>query len=226
MAKTLFITGASSGIGAATARAAVAAGWNVALAARRTDALTALSDELGAAAHAIRCDVTDLADQERAAAEADRHFGSIDAVFANAGIGGSPGGFSAADPASWRALVDVNILGVVYTIRATLPALKRARGHMVLTGSVAGRRALAGSFYSVTKWAVSAIGYNLRDELKGTGVRVTLLEPGMVDTPFFDEPKPDALKAEDVAETAIFAITRPPHVDVHELVVLPTPVVD
>lgn len=120
-------------------------------------------------------------------------------------------------------MVDVNILGVAYTLRASLEELKRRRGYVVLTGSVAGRRTLAGSMYSATKWAVSAIGYGLREEIKGSGVRVTLLEPGMVDTPFFDDPKPDALKAEDIASAVIYALTQPPHVDVHELMVLPTP---
>lgn len=223
MAGTLFITGASSGIGAATARAAAAEGWNVALTARRADKLAALAEEIGERAHAIRCDVTDLADQQRAVAETEERYGGLDAAFANAGRGGSPGGFSGADPASWRALVEVNILGVAHTVRAALPALKRSRGHVLLTGSVAGRRTLPGSMYSVTKWAVTAIGYNLREELRGTGVRVTLVEPGMVDTPFFDEPKPDALRPQDVASAVVYALGRPPHVDVHEMVVLPTP---
>lgn len=223
MARTVLITGASSGIGAATARTAAAEGWNVVLAARREDELAALAEEIGDAAHACRCDVTDLSDQERAVAEAEERFGSLEAAFANAGRGGAPGGFSGADPASWRGLVDVNILGVAYTVRAALPALKRSRGHMVLTGSVAGRRTLAGSMYSVTKWAVHAIGYNLREELRGTGVRVTVVEPGMVDTAFFDEPKPDALRPEDVASAVVYAIGRPAHVDLHEIMVLPTP---
>jgi NADP-dependent 3-hydroxy acid dehydrogenase YdfG len=150
-------------------------------------------------------------------------FGGLDAVFANAGIGGQPGGFSGAPPASWRALVEVNILGVAYTLRASLGHLKAARGHVVITGSVAGRRTLAGSMYSATKWAVSAIGYGLREELRGSGVRVTLLEPGLVDTPFFDTPKPEALRPEDVARSVIYALEQPPSVDVHEVTILPTP---
>jgi NADP-dependent 3-hydroxy acid dehydrogenase YdfG len=97
---------------------------------------------------------------------------------------------------------------------------------VVLTGSVAGRRVLAGSMYSATKWAVSAIGYGLREELRGSSVRVTLIEPGMVDTPFFDAPKPDALRPEDVARSVVFALSQPPSVDLHELVVLPTPPVE
>lgn len=223
----LLITGASSGIGAATARAAAAEGWRLALAARSVDRLEALVAELGAdRACAIACDVSDWDDQQRMADAALRRFGRIDAVFANAGTGGRPGGFSAAPVESWRQMVDVNILGVAYTLRATLEHVKAARGHVLITGSIAGRRVLAGSMYAATKWAVSAIGYALREELRGTGVRVTLIEPGMVDTPFFDDPKPDALRPEDVARAVLYALGQPAGVDVHELVVLPTPPVE
>lgn len=222
--KVLLITGASTGIGAATARAASQAGYRLALCARSEDKLEALVREIGDdRALAQRCDVTDFEDQQRMVAEVLDHFGRIDAVFANAGTGGEPGGFSGAPVESWKKMVDVNILGVAYTLRATLEEVKKRDGHVVLTGSVAGRRTLAGSMYSATKWAVSAIGYGLREEIKGSGVRVTLLEPGMVDTPFFDEPKADALKAEDIASAVVYALTQPAHVDVHELMVLPTP---
>jgi NADP-dependent 3-hydroxy acid dehydrogenase YdfG len=224
MSKVLLITGASSGIGAATARRAAAAGFQVALSARSTDKLEALVQEIGAdRAAAFPSDVTDFTSQERLAAAVRGRFGRIDAVFANAGVGGQPGGFSAAPVEPWRRMVDVNILGVAYTLRALLPDVKAARGHVLITGSIAGRRTIAGSMYAATKWAVSAIGYGLREELRGTGVRVTLLEPGIVDTPFFDEPKPDALRPDDVARSAVFALEQPASVDVHELVVLPTP---
>lgn len=223
-AKVLLITGASSGIGAATARAAAEAGWRVALAARSADKLDALVAELGAgSAQAIACDVRDWEDQQRMAAAVMDRFGRLDAVFANAGTGGEPGGFSGAPPESWRRMVDVNILGVAYTLRATLEHVKAARGHVLITGSIAGRRVLAGSMYAATKWAVSAIGYALREELRGTGVRVTLIEPGVVDTPFFDNPQPEGLRPEDIARAVIYALEQPASVDVHELVVLPTP---
>lgn len=226
-AKVLLITGASSGIGAATARAAAEEGYRLALCARSVDKLEGLKSELGEDRVLVqRCDVTDYEDQERMVAATLERYGRIDAVFANAGTGGRPGGFSGAPVDSWRTMVDVNILGVAYTLRASLAALKESRGHVLITGSVAGRRTLAGSMYSATKWAVSAIGYGLREELKGSGVRVTLLEPGMVDTPFFDEPKPDVLKAEDIARAAVYALAQPAHVDVHELTVLPTPPVE
>jgi NADP-dependent 3-hydroxy acid dehydrogenase YdfG len=223
-AKVLLITGASSGIGAATARAAAGNGWNLALAARSADKLETLVREIGEdRACAVACDVTDFQDQQRMVDAAVKRFGRIDAVFANAGVGGEPGGFSGAPPESWRRMVDVNILGVAYTLRTVLEHVKEARGHVVITGSVAGRRVLAGSMYAATKWAVSAIGYALREEVRGSGVRVTLIEPGMVNTPFFDDPKPDALQPEDVARSVIYALSQPPGVDVHELTILPTP---
>jgi len=223
--RVFLITGASSGIGAATARAAAEAGFRLVLAARSEGKLQDLARELGAPQRAlpVRCDVTSFDDQQRMAEAALERFGRIDVVFANAGIGGSPGGFAGADPQRWRDVVLTNVLGVALTLRATLGALKDSRGHAILTGSVAGRRTLAGSMYGATKWAVSAIGYGLREELRGSGVRVTLLEPGTVDTPFFDQPKPDALRPEDVARTVLFAVSQPAHVDVHELMVLPTP---
>ena len=223
--RVLLITGASSGIGGATARAAAEAGWRLVLAARSEARLEELVHELGGPdrALAVRCDVTSWPDQQAMAEAALRRFGRIDAAFANAGIGGSPGGFTGADPEHWRAMILTNVLGVGLTLRATLDALKTSKGHVLLTSSVAGRRTLAGSMYGASKWAVTAIGYNLREELRGSGVRVTLIEPGMVDTAFFDQPKPDALRPEDVAHVVMFALGQPDHVDLHELVVLPTP---
>ncbi len=223
--RVFLITGASSGIGAATARAAAAAGFRLALAARRADQLASLAAELGGPERVLtaRCDVTSAADQEALVAATLAQFGQLDVVFANAGVGGSPGGFSGADPERWRTMLLTNVLGVGLTIRASIAALRASRGHVVLTGSVAGRRTLAGSMYSASKWAVTAIGYGLRDELRGSGVRVTLIEPGMVDTPFFDSAKPDALRPEDVARAVLYAVSQPAHVDVHELMVLPTP---
>ncbi|AKS43194.1 SDR family oxidoreductase [Wenzhouxiangella marina] len=225
--KVMLITGASSGIGAETARHVAKAGYRLALTARSKDKLDALVAELGAnRAFAVTCDVTDYEDQVRMSEAVLAHYGRIDVVFANAGTGARPPGFASAPVEGWQTMVNVNILGAAYTLRATLDEVKKRRGHVLLTGSVAGRRTLAGSMYSATKWAVSAIGYGLREELMGTGVRVTLIEPGMVDTPFFKGPVPDALKAEDVARSVIYALSQPRHVDVHELLVLPTPPVE
>jgi NADP-dependent 3-hydroxy acid dehydrogenase YdfG len=155
------------------------------------------------------------------AAALDR-FGRLDVAFANAGFGAKRG-FLEESPEHWRAMVLTNVYGAALTVRATLPALKEARGHLLLTGSVAGRRALPGSVYSATKWAVTAIGEAARQELNGTGVRVTLIEPGMVDTPFFSSgASPGALKPEDVARAVMFAVQQPAHVDVNEILVRPT----
>src|SRR5690606_33986529 len=123
--------------------------------------------------------------------------------FANAGRGGGPGGFSEADPETWRDMILTNVYGLGLTIQACLPALRARRGHVLITGSAAGRATIPGSMYSATKWAVSAIGYGLREELRGSGIRVTLIEPGMVDTPIFDQPPAHALNAEDIANAVL-----------------------
>ncbi len=219
----MLITGASSGIGAATARAARAEGWRVVLAARSAVRLQGLADELGGSqqALAITCDVTEWADQERMVADALEAFGHIDVAFANAGFGG-PRGFLSDTPEHWREMVLTNVYGAALTIRATLEALKDSRGHMLLTSSVAGRRALPGSMYSCTKHAVTAMGEALRQDVEGTGIRVTLIEPGMTDTPFFDKRPTVALQDDDIARAVIYAVSQPPHVDVNEILVRPT----
>jgi NADP-dependent 3-hydroxy acid dehydrogenase YdfG len=226
----LVITGASSGIGAATARAATAAGYRVVLAARREGELRRLAEDLGGPERAatVRCDVTEWADNERLAATATGAFGGFDAVFANAGFGATRG-FLEESPEQWRSMVLTNVLGVAYTIRATLPALlERGSGHYVITSSVAGRRALPGSLYSATKHAVTAIGESLRSELRqmhgNDSIRVTLIEPGMVDTAFFDSrPGPDkALQDEDIARAVVYALTQPERVDVNEILIRPS----
>src|SRR3954452_4163052 len=187
--RVLLITGASTGIGAATARQAAAAGWKVVLSARSEDKLQELAREIGAeTALAQRCDVTEIADQERLVEAALERFGRIDAVFANAGFGAKRG-FLEEDPDFWRSMVLTNVLGVAFTIRATLPHLKeRGSGHYLLTSSVAGRRALPGSLSSSTKWAVTGMAESLRQELRAANsrVRVTPVEPGMFAAAFFE----------------------------------------
>ena len=220
--RVLLITGASTGIGAATARQAADGGWRVVLAARSRDRLETLAAELGGDAHAlaIQCDVTDWDSQQRMCEQALRAFGALDAVFANAGFGGQRG-FLKDTPEHWKEMVLTNVYGAALTLRATIPALIESRGHLLLTSSVAGRRALPGSLYSCTKHAVTAMGEAARQELGGTGVRVTLIEPGMVDTPFFDNPPSNALQAEDIARAVLYALSQPPHVDVGEILVRP-----
>lgn len=218
------ITGASSGIGAETARQAAQAGYRLVLAARSADRLTALAAKLGGQERvlAVECDVTDEEQQKAMVERALATFGQLDVVFANAGIGGSPGGFSGADPQTWRRLLLTNVYGAALTLRYTIKALKRTRGHILLTGSAAGRVTIPGSMYSASKWAVSAIGYGVREELRGSGIRVTLIEPGMVDTPFFDDKPPYALQPTDIARAVLYAVSQPPHVDVNEILVRPT----
>ncbi len=221
--RVFLITGASSGIGAASARHARAVGWRVVLAARSGERLQELAQELGGPEHAlaVRCDVTDWEQQQNMVAAALDAFGRLDAAFANAGFGG-PRGFLNDTPEHWREMVLTNIYGAALTIRACIPALEDSRGHLLLTSSVAGRRVLPGSLYSCTKHAVTAMGEAARQDLQGTGIRVTLIEPGMTDTPFFDQPPAEALQDEDIARAVIYAISQPPHVDVNEILVRPT----
>jgi NADP-dependent 3-hydroxy acid dehydrogenase YdfG len=217
------ITGASSGIGAATARLAAGAGYRLVLAARSVDRLDELASELGGPEHAlaVQCDVTEWDQQEAMVRAALDAFGRLDVAFANAGFGAARG-FLNETPEFWRSMVLTNVYGVALTIRATITALKEARGHLLLTGSLAGRRALPGSLYSATKWAVTAMGEAARLELNDTGVRVTLIEPGMVDTPFFDNPGEGRLEPVDIARTVMWAVAQPAHVDVNEILVRPT----
>jgi len=216
------ITGASSGIGAATARQASGAGYRVVLAARSTDRLQALASELGGPerALAVRCDVTEWEDQQALVTQALEAFGRLDVVFANAGFGAKRG-FLEESVEHWKAMVLTNVYGAALTVRAAIPALRESRGHFLLTSSVAGRRPLAGSLYSATKFAVSAMGESLRQDLNGSGVRVTLIEPGMVDTPFFSSAPRDALEGDDIARAVMYAVSQPPHVDVNEILVRP-----
>ena len=228
MADPVFlITGASSGIGAATAHAAAAQGYRLVLAARSRDRLEGLAAELGGdeRALAVACDVTDWDQQEAMAAAARDRFGRIDVVFANAGFGAKRG-FTAESPEQWRSMVLTNVLGVALTIRATLPhLLERGTGHYVLTSSVAGRRTLPGSLYSATKWSVTAMGEALRSELRqmhgNTGIRVTLIEPGITDTEFFDDRPENALADDDIARTVMFALSEADHVDINEILIRP-----
>ena len=224
----LLITGASSGIGASTARLAVDR-YRLILAARRRENLESLAAELGGpeAAIAVACDVTEWDQVEALAATALDRFGRIDAVFANAGFGATRG-FLEESPEHWRSMVLTNVLGPALTIRATLPhLLERGDGHYVITSSVAGRRALPGSLYSATKFAATTIGEALRQELRqmreNDKIKVTLIEPGITDTEFFDDKPADwALRDEDIAREVLHALTAPPGVELNEILIRPT----
>ena len=219
----LVITGASTGIGAATARRAVEFGYRVTLGARSEDKLEALRDELGGAerAIAVRCDVTSWDDQQALVARTLEEFGRMDGYFANAGFGAKRG-FLEESVEHWKSMIDTNVFGAALSIRASLGHFRRHnRGHLLLTSSIAGRRALPGSLYSATKHAVTAMGEALRAEVAETDIKVTLIEPGMVDTPFFDNPVSNALEPDDIARAVMFALTQPPHVDVNEILIRP-----
>ncbi|MEZ5154894.1 MAG: SDR family oxidoreductase [Solirubrobacterales bacterium] len=226
--RTVLITGASTGIGAATAKRLRDMGDRIVLAGRREGPLDELKADLGGGDDVLvkPCDVTEW-DQVRELADAAvETYGGIDVVFANAGFGASRG-FLEESPEHWRSMVLTNVLGVAHTIRATLPhMLERGTGHYLITSSVAGRRALPGSLYSATKWAATAIGESLRQELRqmheNDRIKVTLIEPGMVDTPFFDDRPSGVLEADDIAAAVVYAVTQPGRVDVNEILIRPS----
>ena len=221
MTKTLLITGASTGIGAATARAAAKSGWNVALLARSKDKLEQLADELGSAAHAIPCDVTDRDALEQAVSQTVDHFGGLNAVFANAGKGVDNPGVENGDPAQWHDMIQLNIMAVLYTAHATLPHLRKTKGSFVVTGSKAGRDHMQGSIYGSTKWFIQGFAGNLAEEMREWNGRCTVITPGMVDTPFFDEGKPTKLQPEDIADAVVFALEQPDTSCVREIHLMP-----
>lgn len=222
--RVALVTGASSGIGEALAGHLVANGARVVLTARNPGPLYALVAELGDDdAIAVPGDAADADDQQRAVDAALERFGRLDIAIANAG-GGNAGGFTDpdADIDEWRRIVLTNVYGVALTARATLPHLIASRGHLVLMGSVSGRVTIAGSLYSATKWAVTGMAQAIRAEVHDTGVRVTVIQPGKVATPFFEgTPPPDCLEPEDVVEAVWYALTRPPRVDVNEVLLRP-----
>lgn len=224
--KVLLITGASSGIGRASARL-LAKRWRLVLAARRVEPLEELAAELGGPERAlvVGCDVSEWDQVETMTAAALEAFGRIDGVFANAGFGAARG-FLEESPEHWKSMVLTNVLGTALTIRSTLPhLLEQGEGHFLVTSSIAGRRVLPGSLYSATKFATTAIGEALRQELRGRDdgnrIKVTLIEPGMVDTPFFDNRPEGALADEDIARAVAYALEQPEGVDVNEILIRP-----
>ena len=223
--KVFLITGASSGIGAAVAREASKRGYRLVLAARRRHLLDELVEELGGPSRAIavQCDVSEWGDQQEMVGKAIDSFGQIDVILANAGIYRFGGGFADGNPDHWKEMILTNVYGVGLTIRAGLAALKRTKGHILLLGSAAGRRPIAGSMYGATKWAVTGMGQNLREELRGSGIRVTLVEPGVTQTELFSERRSNAMEVEDVAGAILFAVEQHPRVDLHEILMYPTP---
>ena len=225
--KVFLITGASTGIGEATARRAVEAGFNVVLAARSTQKLERLQAEFGQErALAVTCDVADWKSQVNLVEQTLNRFGRIDVAFANAGFSKGSTFYGGEDKAEeWREMVMVNVYGAAATARLTLPELVKNRGHFLITGSVVGRVTSIRNLYSATKWAVTGMAQAIRNEMADTGVRVTLVEPGVVDTPFWEnlqKPCTAELQSDDIARAVMYAISQPAHVDVNEILIRPT----
>jgi NADP-dependent 3-hydroxy acid dehydrogenase YdfG len=239
--KIALVTGASSGIGAATARKLAAAGAKVGLAARRTDRLDALVGDIraaGAEAMSLGMDVADARSVDAGVQALAEAYGTVDIVFNNAGL--MPlSDVDALKTDEWHRMVDVNIKGVLNTTAAVLPhMIRQASGHIVNTSSIAGRKVFKGlSVYCATKFAVTALSDGMRMELAPKhGIRVTCIQPGAVETELYDQiTDPVArqsmedlrtqmtfLQADDIADMVLFALQAPKHVNVAELFVLPT----
>ncbi|KHT54174.1 short-chain dehydrogenase [Alteromonas marina] len=220
--KVIAITGASSGIGEETAKQLVNNGFNVALLARSEDKLRALVEELGNDnAFAVKADVSDFKDVDTAFKKASEHFGRIDGIFANAGRGAKAAGIEKGDVDDWDGMLGANVNGLLYTAKAGLPYLRDTQGHFIITSSVAGRIALKGSVYGASKWFAYGFGQNLAEEMREWGGRCTTICPGMVNTPFFDEPKEDKLQPGDIAKSVLFALSAEESACVREVYVMP-----
>lgn len=221
--KVILITGASSGIGEATAKTLVNNGHKVILTARSEDKLNKLVDELGHEnAFSVSADATEFNELENVVSKGVEKFGRLDAAFANAGMGVSSAGTENGDPEQWSAMVDLNIKALLWTAKLTLPHLRENQGHFILTSSAAGRRPIDGSIYGATKWFAYGFGQNLAEEMKSWHGRCTTIAPGMVNTPFFDEAKPDKLDPQDVADAVLFAIEANQRNSVREIYLMPT----
>jgi len=238
--RVALVTGASSGIGEATATALAAAGASVAIGARRRDRLDALAAKLrdgGATVLQLDLDVTDE-EQCRAAVDRTRtELGGLDVLVNNAGVM-LLGTIVGADPEDWRRMVQTNVMGVFYMTAAAIDGMvAQGSGDIVNMSSVAGRQARVGAgVYNASKWAVNAFSESLRQEVTQRGVRIGLVEPGAVATELTDHiTQPDAkaasvemytsmraLQADDVARAVLYLVTQPPHVAVNELLVRPT----
>ena len=222
MPKNILITGGSSGIGAECARAAVHAGHRVVLAARSKNKIDALTEELGADnALAMQCDVTDADAQRRMFETAAAELDGLDVVFANAGLGATAVGTENGDIDNFRNMILVNNFAMTVTCKYAIPHLRRSRGNLILTGSQAGHVALSGSVYSATKWFVRGYAKNLTNELSPHGVRVTSIDPGMVETPFFDSAQPNALRPEDISKAFMYIVDLPDHARIAEIEINP-----
>lgn len=235
------VTGASSGIGAATARGLAAEGAHLILAARRTERIAALADELRAA-HGVdvltlALDVRDAAAVSQAIGGLPERWQAIDILVNNAGLSRGLGKLHEGSLQDWEEMLDTNVKGLLYVTRAVLPGMvARQRGHVINLGSVAGREAYPnGNVYCASKAAVGQLTKTMRMDLLGTNVRVTTVDPGMVETEFslvrFHGDAERAKKvyqglqpltAEDIADAIVWCATRPAHVNIQDMLIMPT----
>lgn len=221
--KVVLITGASSGIGAMTAKILVQNGHKVILTARRKEKLDELVDYLGEDhAVAAQADATQIDELMQVVQVGLKKFGRLDVAFANAGMGVSTSGTEKGDPSEWDNMIQININALLYTAKASLPHLRESVGQFIITSSAAGRRPIKGSIYGATKWFAYGFGQNLAEEMAEWGGRCTTIAPGMVNTPFFDEEKPDKLAPADVADAVLFAVEADKRNCVREIFLMPT----
>ncbi|WP_370947680.1 SDR family oxidoreductase [Amycolatopsis sp. cg5] len=237
MNKTVFVTGASTGFGAAIARRFAADGAKVVATARRVDKLEALADELGKDVLPLELDVRDRDAVAAAFANLPAEFAEVDVLINNAGLAKGLEPAHRANLDDWDQMIDTNCKGLVYCSRAALPGMvERGRGHVINLGSIAGTYPYpGGNVYGATKAFVHQFSLNLRSDLHGTGVRVTNIEPGMVGGTEFskvrfegDQSKADAvyqgtqpMTAEDVADSVVWAASQPAHVNVNVVELMP-----
>lgn len=238
--KVAIITGASAGIGEATAIALAAEGAKVVIAARRGDRLEALAKRIessGGQALYIVTDITDETQANNIIQKANAELGRVDILVNNAGIA-LTGNIDGGNTSDWRRMFDVNVFGLLYATHAVLPIFKaQGSGHIVNISSVAGRLTRAGvGIYNATKWGVNAISESLRQEVLKDNIRVTIIEPGLVNTEInnhitdpiskqISEERRKSIKAlesEDIARAIAYAVTQPPHVNVNEILIRPT----
>ena len=238
--KIVFVTGASSGIGKSCARAFAAEGAKILMAARRKDRLIALAAELktefGASSYGFQLDVRDQPAVEKAVAELPSEWAAIEVLVNNAGLSRGLDKLHEGKLADWEEMIDTNVKGLLYVSRAVIPGMiKRAAGHIINIGSIAGHELYpGGNDYCATKFAVNAISRGLRMDLAGTPLRVSSVDPGMVETEFSlvrfhgDGEKAgkvykglQPLTPDDIAAAIVFCANRPPHVNISEMIVMP-----
>lgn len=238
--KVAIITGASSGIGEATALALAAEGATVVLAARRGDRLNALAEKIaisGGKALPIVTDVTHEAQVQNLVQKTKTEFGRIDILVNNAGIA-AVGAIDGGNTSDWKDMINLNLLGLLYVTHAVLPILKaQGAGHIVNISSVGGRTARVGiGVYNATKWGVNGFSESLRQEVCKQNIRVTIIEPGLVNTEISDRISDPItkqnieerrrsvtpLESEDIAAAIVYALTQPPRVNVNEILIRPT----